>query len=165
MVTASSGAVVVDIDDVSGADNVPSDERIAGWVGRAVAAAAGSEQRPREVSVRIVTGDEIHTLNRDYRQRDQPTNVLSFPAGEIAGLPDDAPLMLGDIVVCAEVVAAEAGEQGKSRDDHWAHMLVHGTLHLLGHDHMDDAEAARMESLEIEILSGFSVNNPYLPTN
>ncbi len=80
-------------------------------------------------------------------------------------MPDDAPLMLGDIVVCAEVVAAEAREQGKENEDHWAHMLVHGTLHLLGHDHMDDQEAARMESLEIQVLSGFGVNNPYLSTN
>ncbi len=165
MVTADSGAVVVDVDDVSGADNVPAYERIADWVSQAVAAAAGSEQCPREVSIRIVASDEIHTLNRDYRQRDKPTNVLSFPAGEIAGLPDDAPLMLGDIVVCAEVVAAEAREQGKENEDHWAHMLVHGTLHLLGHDHMDDQEAARMESLEIQVLSGFGVNNPYLSTN
>jgi probable rRNA maturation factor len=80
-------------------------------------------------------------------------------------LPDDAARMLGDIVVCAEVVAAEAREQGKDIENHWAHMLVHGTLHLLGYDHMNDEEAARMESLEIQVLSGFGVNNPYLSTN
>lgn len=165
MVTAASGAVVVDVDDVSGADNVPGDERMADWVNQAVVAASGDSQRPREVSIRIVSADEIHTLNRDYRQRDKPTNVLSFPAGEISGLPDDESLMLGDIVVCADVVAAEAKEQGKDIDDHWAHMLVHGTLHLLGHDHMNDVEAEQMESLEIHILSGFGVSNPYFSTN
>jgi probable rRNA maturation factor len=165
MAMAGSGAVVVEVDDVSGADNVPGDERIADWVAQAVVAASEDNQRPREVSVRIVSADEIHTLNRDYRQRDKPTNVLSFPTGEIAGLPADESLMLGDIVVCAEVVAAEAREQGKGVQDHWAHMLVHGTLHLLGHDHMNAEEADRMESLEINVLSGFGVSNPYLSTN
>jgi probable rRNA maturation factor len=96
-----------------------------------------------------------------YRDKDRPTNVLSFPAGDIVGLPDDAPHLLGDVVVCAGVVAGEAAEQGKRLEDHWAHMLVHGTLHLLGHDHGDEREAEAMEALEARILAAGDIKDPY----
>jgi probable rRNA maturation factor len=114
-----------------------------------------------EVSVRVVDVEEMQTLNREYRDKDEPTNVLSFPAGEITGLPDDEGGVLGDVVICAAIVRAEAVEQKKALADHWRHMLVHGTLHLLGYDHMTDAEAAEMEGLEVRILTSLGVADPY----
>jgi len=118
--------------------------------------------RPCEIAVRIVDAEEIKTLNQLYRKQDKATNVLSFPGGEIDGLPDDAAQMLGDIVVCAPIITREASEQGKAPVDHWAHMLVHGTLHLLGFDHTNAAEAAEMEALETSILAAGNVTDPYL---
>ena len=103
----------------------------------------------------------MRRLNSEYRASDKPTNVLSFPAGDIAGLPTDAAAPLGDLVVCASVVRDQAKAQGKALEDHWAHMIVHGTLHLLGFDHEDDDEAADMEGREIEILRTHGVANPY----
>ena len=114
-----------------------------------------------EVAVRVVDADEIRTLNRLYRDKDKSTNVLSFPAGDIDGLPAEVSRLLGDVVVCASVVAAEASEQGKALPDHWAHLLVHGTLHLLGFDHENGPEAAEMEALETQILASRSVTDPY----
>ena len=115
-----------------------------------------------EIAVRIVDAEEIQTLNKLYRQQDKATNVLSFPAGEYAGLPDEAARALGDVVVCASVVANEASEQGKQLSDHWGHMLVHGTLHLLGFGHETDTEAAEMEALESKILVSQNVTDPYV---
>ena len=97
----------------------------------------------------------------DYRGKDRETNVLSFPAGD-DGLPPDVARPLGDLVICAPVVLREAGEQGKSVADHWGHLLVHGSLHLLGFDHETDAEASAMEGLEREILAARGVADPYL---
>lgn len=118
------------------------------------------------VTLRVAAVDEVQGLNRDYRGKDKPTNVLSFPAEIPSGLPAellselDEP-ELGDIIICAEVVAAEAAEQGKSLAAHWAHMVVHGMLHLQGYDHIEDADAEKMETLEVEILSGLGFANPY----
>ena len=114
-----------------------------------------------DVSIRVVTADEMRNLNRDDRGKDKATNVLSFPAGAVTGLPEEVPQLLGDIVVCAAVVADEAEAQGKAVQDHWAHMLVHGTLHLLGYDHLEDADAQKMESLEARILADQGVADPY----
>jgi probable rRNA maturation factor len=125
------------------------------------AAAAVGRDGDCTVSVRVVDEDEMHTLNRNFRDQDKPTNVLSFPAGEIAGLPASEMPILGDIVVCAGVVTREAAEQGKAVADHWGHMIVHGTLHLLGHDHKSAAEAAAMEGLERDILAGLGITDPY----
>ena len=137
----------------------PDDDFIRAWVTRALEAAAATPGV--EVSVRIVAEDEMRALNRDYRDKDKPTNVLSFPAGQVTGLPEAEPMPIGDIVVCADVVSNEAAEQGKAPPDHWAHMLVHGTLHLLGFDHEADAEAAAMETLESRILAEQGVADPY----
>jgi rRNA maturation RNase YbeY len=98
--------------------------------------------------------------DRDYRGKDQPTNVLSFPASPAERATAGA---IGDLVICAPVVAAEAREQGKALAAHWAHMVVHGTLHLLGFDHVTARHARVMERLEVEILSGFGYQDPYLP--
>ncbi len=140
---------------------IPPQADICNWVEAAVAQSAKVPDRDVEVAVRIVDAEEIRRLNEHYRQQDRSTNVLSFPAGRIEGLPIEASLLLGDVVICASVVAAEATEQGKSLADHWAHMVVHGTLHLLGFEHESDAEAAEMEGLEARILAARNVTDPY----
>ena len=111
-----------------------------------------------EVNVLFTSDDEARRVNREWRQRDYAPNVLSFPA---APMPGQETRPLGDIVLAAGVVAREAGEQGKPLDAHVAHLLVHGLLHLAGHDHMNDGEAARMESAEREILRGMGFADPY----
>ena len=151
--------VQVDVQQAADEPSALSNSDIASWVARAVAA-SGSDASA-ELSVRVVDATEMQQLNREFRGKDKPTNVLSFPAGEIAGLPADAAAPLGDLVVCASVVRDEAIAQGKALEDHWAHMIVHGTLHLLGFDHEDDDEAADMEGREIEILLTHGVANPY----
>lgn len=149
----------VDVQLACDDEGIPHADVIAAWVRRAIGAATGA--RNLEVSIRIVAADEIRSLNRDYRGKDKATNVLSFPAGPMSGLPEEVPQLLGDIVVCAAVVADEAAAQGKAVQDHWAHMLVHGTLHLLGYDHENDADAETMESLEARILADQGVADPY----
>jgi probable rRNA maturation factor len=125
--------------------------------GYAEAALAGRRE-DGELSVRIVDAEEGRALNRDYRDKDYATNVLSFPAE----LPPGVPLpILGDLVLCAPVIAREAEEQGKPLKHHYAHLLVHGVLHLLGHDHMDEAEAEAMEAMEREVLAGLGIPDPY----
>lgn len=117
---------------------------------------------PAEVGVVFADDALVRALNREHRGRDRPTNVLSFPLGAPAPMPaDDAPLLLGDVVLAFETVCREADEQGKSVADHAAHLLVHGLLHLLGHDHETDCDATEMEALETEILAGLGVADPY----
>jgi probable rRNA maturation factor len=154
--------VQVDVQNACDDDTAPEIPIVESWIARAVCAT--DAEGDIEVSVRIVDAAEIHALNSDYRGRDKPTNVLSFPAGEVAGLPADMPVPLGDVVICARVVREEAAAQGKAIDDHWAHMLVHGTLHLLGYDHETETEAAEMEALETRILSEHGVADPYRAT-
>jgi probable rRNA maturation factor len=121
--------------------------------------AGDAGESSRRLGVRVVGPAESRRLNRAYRGKDKPTNVLSFPASreerELCG-------SLGDLVVCAAVVAAEARDQGKERAAHWAHMVVHGVLHLHGYDHERPRAARAMERLEVEILDGFGYQNPYL---
>lgn len=126
------------------------------WVAAALAGAG--HHQPAELSIRIVDGDEGRALNKQYRDKDYATNVLSFAAELPAGI--DLPL-LGDLAICAPVVRREAARQGKRPHDHWAHMTVHGVLHLLGFDHIIDAEAERMEALERRILAGLDISDPY----
>jgi probable rRNA maturation factor len=109
--------------------------------------------------LRIVGSAESRRLDREYRGKDKPTNVLSFPASAEERVATGA---LGDLVICAPVVAREAREQGKTLGAHWAHMVVHGTLHLLGYDHEGPRDARAMESLEVEILRGLGFHDPYL---
>ena len=148
----------------SAAGGIPREAVIRGWVLDAIAAHGALDSAASEVSVRVVDEAEMRQLNGDYRNRDTSTNVLSFPAGPIGGLPLDAPSSLGDIVVCAPVVAREAREQGKPAAAHWAHMLVHGTLHLLGYDHVEPEQADEMEALELRILSQRGLENPHTLT-
>lgn len=116
-----------------------------------------------EMTIRVVSEAESQALNHDYRDKDQPTNVLSFPAETPAFLIDlgEALPYLGDLVICADIVQQEAEQQEKNLEAHWAHMVVHGTLHLQGMDHIEDDEAQTMEALEIEILNGLGFDDPY----
>jgi len=135
---------------------LPSPVSFRRWVDAALRGAR--RRKPAELSIRIVDADEGRTLNRDYRGKDYATNVLSFPAE----LPPGAPLpLIGDLAICASVVQREAAEQGKLPREHWAHLTVHGVLHLLGYDHIEEAEAERMESLETRILKGLGIGDPY----
>lgn len=136
-------------------ETVPEEDDLRRWV---AAALAGRRGKDTEISLRLVDREEMATLNKAWRGKSGPTNVLSFPSD----LPPDLdhPL-LGDVVICAPVVRDEAREQGKSLDAHWAHMAVHGTLHLLGYDHIDDDEAEAMEALETAVLAALNYPCPY----
>ena len=118
-----------------------------------------------EVGIRLTDDAEQRALNRDYRGQDKPTNVLSFP-GVDPGMPREPgqPLLLGDVVVALETTVREADEFGRTVEAHLAHLIVHGVLHLLGHDHLDDAEAAAMEALETRVLAGLGYADPYALT-
>ncbi|MBK4714653.1 MULTISPECIES: rRNA maturation RNase YbeY [Tenebrionibacter/Tenebrionicola group] len=116
-------------------------------------------QEVAEVTVRLVDEAESHSLNLTYRGKDKPTNVLSFPFDAPPGI--DLPL-LGDLVICRQVVEREAQEQEKPLEAHWAHMVVHGSLHLLGYDHIEDREAEEMEKLETEIMLALGYADPYI---
>ncbi|MFM8340892.1 MAG: rRNA maturation RNase YbeY [Methylomonas sp.] len=112
-----------------------------------------------EIVIRLVDDQESAELNQQYRHKSGPTNILSFPFEAPDGFDSD---LLGDLVICTPLIACEAQQQNKSLFDHWAHITIHGVLHLLGYDHMDDTEAEEMEALEIKILSRLNINNPYL---
>lgn len=137
-------------------DILPTEAELTRWVAETLAR-HGDETRD-ELTIRLVDDNESRTLNRDYRGKDAPTNVLSFPFEAPPGV-DLA--LLGDLVICHGVVVREAAEQGKSAANHYAHMVVHGTLHLLGYDHIDDSEAEEMERLEREILAAIGISDPY----
>ena len=149
----------VDVQVASDAAGIPTSDDIREWIERTVAAA--DPDRDADVSVRIVDEQEMRALNRDYREQDKPTNVLAFPAGDTGFVPPGEMPLLGDIVVFAAVGAREAGVQGKPPGPHWSHMLVHGTLHLLGHDHVTDPQAQAMEALERQILDSLGIADPY----
>ena len=134
---------------------LPIAEQIEQWA----TAAVQPQSDEVEMTVRIVDEAESHALNLNYRGKDRPTNVLSFPFE----CPDEVELpLLGDLVICRQVVEREAQEQDKSVMAHWAHMVVHGSLHLLGYDHIEDDEAEEMESLETQIMTGLGFADPYL---
>lgn len=153
---SSTSLPEVDVQIATSDENIPSDEDFRSWV----AAALPSDRLDSEVTIRVVGFDESQALNAQYRRQDKPTNVLSFPSE----LPPELQIpLLGDLVVCAGVVEREALEQGKSLLAHWAHMVIHGTLHLLGYDHESDTEAEEMEALETHILSQLGFPAPYEP--
>ncbi|MGR2740245.1 rRNA maturation RNase YbeY [Billgrantia sp. Q4P2] len=153
-----SPAPIVDLQLATAGEELPEQAGLEAWVS-AVLARFPQEAR-HEVTVRIVDAEEGQALNRDYRGRDKPTNVLSFP---FEGPPGLALPLLGDLVLCHPVVVREAHEQAKSLGDHYAHLVIHGMLHLLGHDHLEEAEAEVMEGLEREILADFTIADPYAP--
>lgn len=135
---------------------LPTDDELQHWATAALQ--ERTEFTEPELTIRLVHNDESQELNRDYRGKDKPTNVLSFPFDA----PPEVPIeLLGDLIICAPVVQAEASEQGKTPQAHWAHMVVHGCLHLLGYDHIKDDEAETMENLERQIMAALGFSDPY----
>ena len=147
---------IVDRQLATTGESLPQQADLEAWVA-AVLARFPKETR-HEVTIRFVDAEEGRALNHDYRGHDKTTNVLSFP---FEGPPGMALPLLGDLVLCHPVVADEAREQTKRLQDHYAHLVVHGMLHLLGYDHIEDAEADEMETLECEILTQLSIADPY----
>lgn len=140
--------------------DLPTDEQFARWA----AAALGEGDVRCSLAIRIVDEGESRRLNREFRHFDRPTNVLSFTASVPEGLAGNLGYEpLGDLAICAPLVEAEARAQLKPPMHHWAHLTVHGVLHLLGHDHGDDTEAREMEELERHILERFGIPDPYRP--
>jgi len=144
----------LDLQNACNSQQLPSEAQFELWVRTAL----GNTMPRAELTIRLVESEESRTLNHSYRGKDKPTNVLSFPFEAPPGV--ELPL-LGDLVICAEVVENEAAEQHKTLEAHWAHMVVHGCLHLLGYDHIEDAEAEEMEALETELLQGLGFADPY----
>ena len=163
--------------EISARKHCPSEDQIQQWVALALAseeraaAASGNEVDPDEspapafsadepvLTVRIVDSEEIRSANHQWRGIDKATNVLSFPSD----FPIETGLTyFGDMLICADVLSRESAEQGKNLHAHWAHIVIHGTLHLLGYDHIDAADAEVMERREIEILATLGLDNPYL---
>lgn len=145
----------IDIENNSKSLLIPSSQKCEEWI-----AAALKDQQilEAEVSVYIVDEEESQELNSQYRGKEKPTNILSFPADipEEVGVP-----LLGDLVICAPVVEGEAAEQNKNLQAHWAHLLIHGSLHLLGYDHIEDDEAELMEAIETKIVTSLGFPAPY----
>ncbi|GLQ74987.1 rRNA maturation RNase YbeY [Vibrio penaeicida] len=134
---------------------LPSQEDFQMWLDKTIPLF----QPQAEVTIRIVDVEESQQLNHEYRGKDKPTNVLSFPFEVPPGIEMD---LLGDLIICRQVVELEAKEQDKNATSHWAHMVVHGSLHLLGYDHIEDEEAEEMEALETEIMQSMGFEDPYL---
>lgn len=171
----------LDLQNMVSSDSIPSQERIELWLQKALIIEkmqneetehepSYSSENECELTIRIVDKDEIQSLNRTYRHQDKPTNVLSFPYEafsfenlEGVEMPSEMiqTSLLGDLIICHDIVVEEATLQNKSIEAHWAHMVVHGVLHLKGYDHIDDAEAEIMESLEVKILNQLSFSDPY----
>jgi probable rRNA maturation factor len=162
--------LAVSVQLASSRRGVPHVRSLSRWAGAAFGqrgAGRGNAARGAELTIRVVGNAESRRLNRTWRGKDKPTNVLSFPAaplpavhGRVARSLPEAD-SIGDLAICAPVVAREAREQGKQVQAHWAHMVVHGVLHLLGYDHESDRDAAVMEAREVKILAQFGYPNPY----
>ena len=148
-------SLTLEIQIASGEKQLPADENFMAWGEAALA------RENAGVVIRIVDEEESRRLNREYRGRDKPTNVLSFPFEAPPEVPSEH---LGDLVICAPVVAEEAARQGKPLQHHWAHMVVHGMLHLQGYDHQNEQEARQMESLERKLLADMAIPDPYSET-
>ncbi len=148
----------LDIQRIFQNSNIPDDSQIKAWAALALL----EDNCNSEILIRIVDENESAALNQQYRQKSGPTNVLSFPFDA----PENLELnLLGDLVVCAPVVEKEAEQQGKSINDHWAHIIIHGLLHLQGFDHIEEKDANAMEALEINLLKKININNPYFQEN
>tara|TARA_R110000782_G_scaffold196430_5_gene285772 strand:+ start:3495 stop:3950 length:456 start_codon:yes stop_codon:yes gene_type:complete len=145
---------MIEIQNASGINSLPEGNKIVEWAKQAL----DTKYQDAEITLRIVDEEEGLALNKEWRKKESATNVLSFPVGEIL---EQAPNLLGDIVICAPVVEREANAQGKEFDAHWAHLVIHGVLHLQGYDHESSEQARIMESKEIKILKNIGYANPY----
>ena len=138
--------------------NIPSERQFYQWIWHALK----SHYRRAELSLVLLDEDEARAYNRDYRGKDYATNVLSFALNEGESMfADTQDTLYGDLIICPQVVAREAAEQGKPLHHHFAHLVIHGTLHLMGFDHIEDEDADQMEALEIELLRQLNIPNPY----
>lgn len=144
----------IEVQRATEAADIPGDEQFQSWVETALKGRFDGG----ELCIRVVDSHESQALNLQYRGKDKPTNVLSFPFEVPEGIELD---LLGDLVICAKVVAHEAAEQQKPLLNHWAHLVIHGTLHLLGYDHIKDEDAEEMEALERQLLADLSIPDPY----
>lgn len=152
-------SLAIDVEEAGWAE-LTGLEELAERVCAAVFASQGKRGGDYGVSLVFSSDEAVRILNAKWRGKDRATNVLSFPAEDMP-LPEGEPQPLGDIILAYGVVAREAADQGKPLRDHAAHLMIHGLLHLLGHDHEDDGEASAMEALEIRILKGLGITNPY----
>lgn len=143
------------------AEALPDAEALAQRAVLAVCAALDGVPDGSEVSILLTDDAHQQVLNRDWRGKDKPTNVLSFPGDDVDDVPEGAPLLLGDIAIAFETTTLEAQEQQKTLAHHFSHLMVHGMLHLLGFDHESQDDADEMEPLEIEILAGLGIASPY----
>ncbi len=149
----------LDLQQIVTSDTLPNKAAIESWIKTALLEESQNTLHGEyELTVRIVDKDEIQTLNKTYRHQDKPTNVLSFP---FEAPPQIQLPLLGDLVICHDVVVDEAHQQQKTIAQHWAHIVIHGVLHLKGYDHIDDSDAEIMEALEIQILDKLNICNPY----
>lgn len=158
--------IIVDVADEAWLATVPNAEdvcaRVAAITLGAAAALVDLPAERLEVSLLLTSDAQVRELNREYREQDKPTNVLSFAAlDEDSPIPPDGPILLGDVIIARETCLREAAEEDKKLSHHLSHLVVHGVLHLLGYDHMEDDEAEEMESLERSILAGIGVPDPY----
>lgn len=149
-------SLIIDIQNATGKPLFVNEDTIEQWakitLGKALAAA--------ELSLRFVDKTEIQILNRDYRHMDKPTNVLAFPVDIPEEVQENCPL-LGDVIICPEVLMEESLTQKKDLSQHWAHITIHGLLHLLGYDHIEEDEAKEMQEMEITCLNQLGFSNPY----
>lgn len=145
---------LLELQNVSLHEYCPSVEQLQAWVDCVLS----DPQQISEVVVRVVDEVESAELNQRYRHKTGPTNILSFPFEAPPGIESD---LLGDLVLCAPVIEREALQQGKPIEHHWAHITIHGILHLIGYDHIDEHEAEEMEALEIRLLKTLNIANPY----
>ena len=151
----------IDLQNTIDSEGIPKLENFQLWVKVTLVEVDYSLDEP-EITVRIVSTNESNQLNLSYRGKDKPTNVLSFPFEKPEMIPlEELDNFLGDLVICADVVSREASEQNKPLLAHWAHMVVHGILHLVGFDHQNDKQAAEMEAIEITVLKALNFPNPY----
>lgn len=141
----------------SSASHIPSVSKIRSWVNH-----ISDKFFNKSVTIRIVDELESKEMNMRFRSINKPTNVLAFPSSDLPYIQLDEPLSLGDLVVCAPLLEKEALDQGKELESHWAHILIHGILHLIGYNHEDSSEANIMENLEIQVLKKIGFRNPYL---
>ncbi len=144
----------LDFQVVSQSNSIPSIDQFQSWIDVVLS----DESIDSEIVVRIIDEAEMTRFNEQYRDKIGPTNILSFPFD----VPENiVSILLGDLLVCAPIIEKESLQQNKLVDHHWAHIIVHGVLHLLGHDHIDECDAKEMEALEIKILRKIKIKNPY----
>ena len=153
--------IILDLQNAINSQQVPEKKSIENWISSTLTKIDKQFVQP-EITIRIVSPEESQALNLQYREKNKPTNVLSFPFEAPEMIPvEEIGELLGDLVICESILLQEAKQQNKSLESHWAHMVVHGVLHLLGFDHVDNKDAEKMEALEVKVLSDLGFKDPY----